>query len=90
MVDITYIPTGEGWLYLVVVEDLHSQGGCSGGERSNSHLVVDAAETAVSRRLNAEGLLARSDRGSQYTSEHSRRILSDHQITGSISRRANC
>jgi putative transposase len=90
--DITYIPTREGWLYLAAVEDLHSRRivGWAMGERIDSRLVVDALEMAVARRLPGEGLVAHSDRGSQYASEHYRRILSGHGITCSMSRRANC
>ena len=90
--DITYIPTREGWLYLVAVEDLHSRRivGWSMGERVDSRLVVDALAMAVSRRLPGEGLVAHPDRGSQYASEHDRRILAGHGITCSMSRRANC
>jgi putative transposase len=90
--DITYIPTREGWLYLAAVEDLYPRQavGWSMSERIDSRLVVDALEMAVSRRLPAEGLVAHPDRGSQYASEHYRRLLSGHGITGSMSRRANC
>ena len=59
-------------------------------ERIDSRLVVDALEMAVSRRLPGEGLVAHSDRGSQYASDHYRRLLSGHGITCSMSRRANC
>jgi transposase InsO family protein len=90
--DITYIPTREGWLYLAAVEDLYSRQvvGWSMSERIDSRLVVDALEMAVSRRLPDEGLVAHSDRGSQYASEHYRRLLASHEITCSMSRRANC
>jgi putative transposase len=90
--DITYIPTREGWLYLAAVEDLYSRQvvGRSMSERIDSRLVVDALEMAVSRRLPGEGLVAHSDRGSQYASEHYRRLLSSRGITCSMSRRANC
>ena len=90
--DITYIPTREGWLYLAAVEDLYSRQvvGWSMSERIDSRLVVDALEMAVSRRLPGESLVAHSDRGSQYASEHYRRRLSVHGITCSRSRRANC
>jgi putative transposase len=90
--DITYIPTREGWLYLAAVEDLYSRQvvGWAMGDRIDSRLVVDALEMAVSRRLPGEGLVAHSDRGSQYASEHYRRLLSGHGITCSMSRRANC
>ena len=90
--DVTYIPTREGWLYLAAVEDLHSRRivGRAMSERIDSRPVVDALEVAVARRPPGEGLVAHSDRGSQYASEHYRRILSGHGITCSMSRRANC
>ena len=90
--DITYIPTREGWLYLAAVEDLYSRRivGWSMGERIDSRLVVDALEMAVARRLPGAGLVAHSDRGSQYASEHYRGLLAGHGITCSMSRRANC
>jgi transposase InsO family protein len=89
--DITYIPTREGWLYLAAVEDLYSRQvvGWSMGARIDSRLVVDALEMAASRRLPGDGRVAHSDRGSQYASEHYRRVLSGHGITCSMSRRAN-
>lgn len=90
--DITFIPTGEGWLYLAAVEDLHSRRivGWSMSDRIDSRLVVDALEMAVARRLPGVGLVAHSDRGSQYASEHYQRVLASHGITCSMSRRANC
>jgi putative transposase len=90
--DITYIPTGEGWLYLAVVEDLFSRMivGWSMAEHMESRLVVDALDMAVKRRLPAEGLLAHSDRGSQYASGHYQRLLSRHGIRCSMSEVAQC
>lgn len=89
--DITYIPTGEGWLYLAAVEDLYSRGvvGWSMAERADSRLVVDALALAVERRLPGEGLLAHSDRGSQYASDHSQSLLEKQGIACSMSRRAD-
>src|SRR6059058_6016878 len=55
-----------------------------------SRLVVDALDMAIRRRLPEEGLLAHSDRGSQYASEHYQRLLARHGIDCSMSRRANC
>jgi putative transposase len=60
------------------------------GSRIDSRLVVDALEMALARRLPGEGLVAHSDRGSQYASEHYRGLLAKHGITCSMSRRANC
>jgi putative transposase len=90
--DITYIPTREGWLYLAAVEDLYSRMvvGWSMADHMESRLVVDALEMAVQRRLPEEGLLAHSDRGSQYASEHYQRLLARHGIACSMSRRADC
>jgi putative transposase len=90
--DITYIPTREGWLYLAAVEDLYSRRvvGWSMAEHLESRLVVDALALAVARRLPGEGLLAHSDRGSQYASDHYQSLLARHGITCSMSRRADC
>src|SRR5438445_10577184 len=90
--DITYIPTREGWMYLAVVEDLYSRGvvGWSMADHLESRLVVDALALAVERRLPGEELLAHSDRGSQYASDHYQRLLAEHGITCSMSRRADC
>src|SRR5205085_2067188 len=90
--DITYIPTREGRLYLAAVEDLYSRRvvGWSMAEHVESRLVVDALALAVERRLPGEGLLAHSDRGSQYASDHYQLLLGKHGITCSMSRRADC
>src|SRR5947209_2902233 len=90
--DITYIPTREGWLYLAVVEDLYARRvvGWTMADQMASRLVVDALALAVERRLPGEGLLAHSDRGSQYASDHYQRLLARHGITCSMSRRADC
>jgi putative transposase len=90
--DITYIPTADGWLYLAVVEDLFSRMivGWAMGATMTSRLVVDALDMAIRRRLPGEGLIAHSDRGSQYASEHYQRLLGEHGITCSMSRVAQC
>jgi transposase InsO family protein len=93
--DVTYIPTREGWLYLAVVEDLFSRRvvGWSMDATMTSRLVVDALEMALAARLKGSSpsaLVAHSDRGSQYASEHYQRRLSEERITCSMSRRGNC
>ena len=90
--DITYIPTGEGWLYLAIVEDLYSRMvvGWSMAATMESRLVVDALEMAVQRRLPCAGLLAHSDRGSQYASEHYQRLLEKHGVECSMSAVGQC
>jgi putative transposase len=90
--DITYVPTREGWLYLAVVEDLFSRRvvGWSMDSTMTSRLVVDALEMAVQRRLPGAELVAHSDRGSQYASEHYQRLLAQHGITCSMSDVGQC
>ncbi len=86
--DITYIATLEGWLYLAAVLDLFTRKvvGWSMSEPIDSRLVVDALEMAVSRQLPDIGLIAHSDRGVQYASEHYQRTLTAHGIECSMSR----
>jgi putative transposase len=90
--DITYVPTREGWPYLAVVEDLYSRRvvGWSMDATMTSRLVVDALEMAVQRRLPGEGLLAHSDRGSQYASEHYQLLLGNYGIECSMSGVGQC
>lgn len=90
--DITYIPTREGWLYLAVVEDLFSRMivGWSMDDSMESRLVADALSMALARRRPGAGLLAHSDRGSQYASEHYQRVLAEEGITCSMSEVGQC
>jgi putative transposase len=64
--------------------------GWSMAEHMESRLVVDALEMAVARRLPTEGLLAHSDRGSQYASEHYQTLLLQHGIECSMSGKGQC
>src|SRR5437762_5827374 len=68
--DITYIPTGEGWLYLAVILDLCSRFavGWAMNDRITDDLTLDALGMALGRRRPPRGLLHHSDRGSQYAS----------------------
>jgi transposase InsO family protein len=90
--DITYIATGEGWLYLAAVEDLYTRKivGWSLSERIDSRLVVDALEMAIQRELPGAGLKAHSDRGVQYASADYQSLLQRHGVTCSMSRKGNC
>jgi transposase InsO family protein len=90
--DITYVSTREGWLYLAAVEDLYSRRvvGWSMADHMESRLVVDALEMAIATRCPDEGLLAHSDRGSQYASEHYQRLLAKHGIDCSMSGVGQC
>jgi putative transposase len=74
------------------VEDLFSRMvvGWSMDATMTSRLVVGALEMAVQRRLPGEGLLAHSDRGSQYASEHYQLLLEKHGIACSMSEVGQC
>jgi putative transposase len=90
--DITYVWTGEGWLYLAVVLDLFSRrvvGWCV-DDNMQTELVTRALEMATGRRLPEAGLLCHSDRGSQYASGDYQDLLDEHGIQCSMSRRGNC
>jgi len=89
--DITYIWTQEGWLYLAVVIDLYSRKvvGWSMGSRMKAKLVCDALTMAIWQRQPKAGLIVHSDRGSQYASQSHRKVLTEHQFIGSMSRKGN-
>ena len=90
--DFTYVRTGEGWLYVAVVLDLFSKRivGWSMKSHMTAELVTDALIMAIWRRGPVEALLHHSDQGSQYTSELFQRLLADHGIECSMSRRGDC
>lgn len=88
--DITYIPTGEGWLYLAAVIDAFSRKvvGWSMSERITEKLAIDAIEQAIGREdLPDDGsLVFHDDQGVQYTSRTFQRCLESHGIIQSVSR----
>ena len=90
--DITQIWTGEGWLYLAVVLDLHSRRvvGWAARPSASRALVVEALTGALRSRRPAMGLVLHSDQGSQYTSHEYQTLLRRHGIVASMSRRGNC
>ena len=67
LADITYVPTGEGWLYLAVVLDLFTRKvvGWSMREHMRAELTIAALTMALQRRRPGPGLIHHSDRGSQ-------------------------
>lgn len=90
--DITYVPTGEGWLYLSVVLDLFSRRvvGWSARPSLTRKGAVDALTAALRDRKPAPGLIHHSDQGTQYTSDEYRAVLREHGLVASMSRRGNC
>jgi putative transposase len=92
LADITYIRTGEGWLYLAVILDLFSRKivGWAMREHMRAELTIAALTMAIQRRRPGPGLVHHSDRGSQYAAGDYRKILQAAAITQSMSRRGNC
>jgi len=90
--DITYIATGEGWLYLAGVMDRYSRRivGWAMDERIDTELVLAAWGMAQTQRQPAPELVFHSDRGSQYASGDFRQALAASQTQPSMSRTGNC
>jgi transposase InsO family protein len=90
--DITYVRTGEGWLFLAVVLDLFSRRiiGWAMDANMQRSLVLCALDMALSNRGFPQGVLCHSDRGSQYASQEYQQALQDAGIRCSMSRRGNC
>jgi putative transposase len=90
--DITYLPTGEGWLYLAVVLDLASRRVIGWAMRHTlaRGLTLDALQMALAQRQPGPGVLHHSDRGSQYACGDYQALLLAHGMTCSMSRKGDC
>jgi len=90
--DITYIPTGEGWLYLAGVMDLCSRRivGWSMAEHMRVELVQAALDMATTSRQPSPGLIHHSDRGVQYCCGDYQQQLEAWGMTSSMSRIGDC
>jgi putative transposase len=84
--DITYLGTGEGWMYLAVVMDLYSRRivGWHLDKRMTTDLVNNAVMKAYNLRQPGYGVVFHSDRGSQYTSKRFQKLLSAYDIRSSM------
>ena len=89
--DITYIPTGEGWLYLAVILDLASRRVVGWALRTylDHELALSALRMALTHR-GARGGIHHSDRGVQYASAAYQRLLREAGFTASMSRKGDC
>ena len=90
--DVTYLPTGEGWLYLAVLLDLYSRRvvGWAMSEHNDEALTLAALQVAIDQRQPAPGLVHHTDRGTTYASGTYQDVLAQHGIVGSMSRKGNC
>ena len=92
MVDVTYVWTCEGWLYLAVVIDLCTRKvvGWIMSSFMKAQLLCDALMMAIWQRRPQEGLIHHSDRGTQYAGKAFRRLLKTHGIQVSMSPKGDC
>ena len=92
LADISYIPTGEGWMYLAAVKDMATREivGWSMADHLRGELALDALLMAIRRRQPPRGLLHHSDRGGQYASLPYRATLARHGLVQPMSRKGDC
>jgi len=91
--DITYIRTGEGWLYLTVVMDLYNReiiGWAMSESLRASETTIPALQDACNRYHLPQGMIFHSDRGVQYACNDFRELLSKHRMIQSMSGTGNC
>ena len=90
--DITYLRTGEGWLYLAVIIDLYDGQviGWSMSSRMKKQLVIQSVLMALWRKQDKQSVILHSDRGSQYISHEYQQFLKDHHIVSSMSAVGSC
>ncbi len=91
-VDISYVWTREGWLYLAIVLDLYSRRivGWETSDRLKKDLAITALKRAIVTRQPPRGLIHHSDRGSQYCSHDYHKLLIAHGMHSSMSGKGNC
>ena len=92
LADLTYVPTGEGWLYLAAVLDLATRKivGWAMRDHLRTELAAAALVMATQRQRPAPGLVHHSDRGSQYAAGQYRQLLAKAGMKASMSRTGNC
>jgi len=90
--DITYIRTGQGWLYLAAILDVYSRKivGWSMDSFIDHVLVLNAINQALGRRNPAKGCIFHSDRGVQYACEDVRTYLKERNFKQSMCGKGNC
>jgi transposase InsO family protein len=92
LADLTYIPTGEGWLYLAAILDMHTRKivGWSMRETLHATIAIEALDMAIRAQRPPHGLIHHSDRGVQYAAGDCRQALAAAKIISSMSRKGDC
>ena len=89
--DISYIKTGQCFLYLSVIRDLYDNSIVSykTGTEQNINLVLSTIQAAKKKEKVTAELQLHSDQGFQYTSTAYFKLTQSYSITPSMSRRGN-
>ena len=89
--DISYIKTGQGFLYLSVIRDLYDNSivAYKTGTEQNINLVLSTIRAAKKKEKVTEELQLHSDQGFQYTSQAYYSLTKSYHITPSMSSRGN-
>ena len=90
--DATCVLTGQGWLYVVALLDVHTRRivGWAMHENLDTTLVVRALTMAIAQRRPRPAVIVHSDRGTQFASAEYRQTLAAHRLVPSMSRKGNC
>jgi len=90
--DTTFIATRQGWLYLAVILDLYSRQviGWAMSDKNDRKLVSSALTMAVWRRGMVKHVIVHSDQGSTYASGDYQKLLKEHDLSCSMSRKGGC
>lgn len=90
--DITYLRTGEGWLYLATVIDLATRMvvGWQLATHMRTSLITDALDMAVTGGHVRAGAVFHSDRGTQYTSAQFALFCKGKNVRTSVGRTGVC
>jgi putative transposase len=90
--DITYLRTGEGWLYLATVIDLATKmvTGWQLADHMRTSLVTDALAMAITHGHIQPGAIFHSDKGAQYTSAEFARFCAARGLRTSTGRTGVC
>jgi putative transposase len=90
--DITYLRTGQGWLYLATVIDLCTRMvvGWQLATHLRTSLVIDALQMAITHGHTRPGAIFHSDRGCQYTAREFAEFCTAANITRSVGRTGVC
>lgn len=89
--DISYIRTGQGFLYLSIIRDLYDNSivAYKTGTEQTVHLVLNTIRAAKKKEKVTAELQLHSDQGFQYTSQAYFNLTKSYGITPSMSRRGN-